>query len=497
MIRHLTKGGKSAMNLKGLAGGQYKPLSESDIQTIHDAALGLLEKTGFTYESGLDETLAMLEAAGARIDRAAARIRFPRQVVMEHVRKAPRRVVLYSRTGKDDLDLTEDQVYLGTGGAAIRIVDLETGEYRASTLKDLYLLARLVDHLDNVHFFLRPCIPTDIAEGAYDVNMFYACLKGTGKHVMSGVNNIEGFHKVLDLASTLAGGRQQLIEKPFISIITSFAISPLKLCTASTRIMQEANRHRIPVALSCAPMAGSTAPITMAANLLQIHAEQLVGIVICQLTQPGSPVLYGGIPGRANLYTMGYLGGSVECGMMNAAIHQLARHVGVPNYNSSALTDSKIPDQQAAWEKGMTTLLAALGGSNFVHHAAGMLDSMVGVAYEQFVMDDEIIGMACKVLKGIDVDPEHLGLEVIDEVGPGGNFMIHAHTLKHMRSEYYAGNGVTDCKDRRKWEQDGCLDARERARRIARKILAAPEVTYLPADAAGAIRQKYPEIVLG
>jgi len=483
------------MNLRGLPGGQYKPLSEKNVQAIHEAALAILEKTGFTYESGLDDTLALLESAGVQLDRQAARIRFPRKVVLEHVRQAPREVVLYSRTGKDDLNLTEDRVYLGTGGAAIRIIDLETGEYRATTLKDLYQLARLVDKLDNIHFFLRPCIPTDIAEDAYDVNMFYACMKGTGKHVMSGVNNIAGFHKVLDLASTVAGGREKLAEKPFISIITSFAISPLKLCTASTLIMQEANRHRIPVALSCAPMAGSTSPITMAATLAQIHAEQLAGITICQLTNPGAPLLYGGIPGRANLNTMGYLGGAVECGMMNAAIHQMARHIGVPNYNSSALTDSKVPDQQAAWEKGMTTLLAAMGGSNYVHHAAGMLDSMVGVAYEQYVIDDEIIGMACKVLQGIDVDSEHLALEVIDAVGPGGNFMTHAHTLKHMRSEYYAGNGVTDRKSRSKWEQEGRPDARERARKIAKKILSAAEVSFLPEDIDRAIRKQYKEII--
>jgi len=483
------------MNLRGLPGGQYKPLSEKNVQAIHEAALAILEKTGFTYESGLDDTLALLESAGVQLDRQAARIRFPRKVVLEHVRQAPREVVLYSRTGKDDLNLTEDRVYLGTGGAAIRIIDLETGEYRATTLKDLYQLARLVDKLDNIHFFLRPCIPTDIAEDAYDVNMFYACMKGTGKHVMSGVNNIAGFHKVLDLASTVAGGREKLAEKPFISIITSFAISPLKLCTASTLIMQEANRHRIPVALSCAPMAGSTSPITMAATLAQIHAEQLAGITICQLTNPGAPLLYGGIPGRANLNTMGYLGGAVECGMMNAAIHQMARHIGVPNYNSSALTDSKVPDQQAAWEKGMTTLLAAMGGSNYVHHAAGMLDSMVGVAYEQYVIDDEIIGMACKVLQGIDVDSEHLALEVIDAVGPGGNFMTHAHTLKHMRSEYYAGNGVTDRKSRSKWEQEGRPDARERARQIAKKILSAAEVSFLPEDIDRAIRKQYKEII--
>jgi trimethylamine--corrinoid protein Co-methyltransferase len=134
-------------------------------------------------------------------------------------------------------------------------------------LNDLYQLGRLVDRLENIHFFLRPCIPTDIPESAYDINIFYTCLKATGKHVMAGVNDVEGFRRVLKLAAMVAGGMEKLQERPFISVITSFAISPLKLCTQSTRIMQEAVKHRIPVALSCAPMAGSTSPITMAGTL--------------------------------------------------------------------------------------------------------------------------------------------------------------------------------------------------------------------------------------
>ena len=479
------------MNLKGLSGGQYRPLSNEHIETIHQASLSILEKTGFTFESGLEDTLNMLEKAGATIDRDNARIYFPRDLVMEQAVKAPQRVVLFSRDGKNDLDLTEHRVHLGTGGAAIKTLDLETGEARPSTLKDLYQLGRLVDRFDNIHFFLRPCIPTDIPATAYDVNVFYACLKATGKHIMAGVNDVEGFHKVLDLASMVAGGLVQLKEKPFISIITSFAISPLKLDTQTTLIMQDAVRNRIPVALSCAPMAGSTSPITMAGTLAQIHAEQLAGITICQLTNPGAPLLYGGIPGMANLRTMGYLGGAVECGMMNAAIHQLAHYIKVPNYNSSGLTDSKIPDTQAGWEKTFTGLLAAMGGSNYVHHAAGMLESMITVAYEQYVIDDEIIGMACKVLKGIDVDPEHLALEVIDSVGPGGNFMMSPHTLKHMRDEYFNGNGVTDRKSRQKWEEGGSLDAQERARKIAKKLLGEEERSYIPEDVDKVIREKY------
>jgi trimethylamine---corrinoid protein Co-methyltransferase len=479
------------MNSKGFSGGIYKPLSPEGIATIHDAALTVLEKTGITWEAGLSETVDLLEKAGAAVDREARRIRFSRGLIGEQVAKAPSRVRLYSRDGKNDLDLTEDKVHLGTGGAAVKILDLDTGQPRSSTLKDLYDLGRLVDRLDHIHFFLRPCIPTDISEADYDVNMFYACLKATGKHVMSGVNDEAGLHRIIDMAAMLAGGREPLREKPFISIITSFAISPLKLCTQSTRIMQECNRQGIPVALSAAPMSGSTSPMTMAGTLVQLHAEQLAGITICQLTRPGAPLLYGGIPGMANMATMGYLGGGVECGMMNAAIHQLAAHIEVPNYNSAGLSDAKLPDAQAGWEKAMTILLAAMGGSNYMHHSAGMLESMLTVAPEQYVMDDEIIGMTCKVLKGIDVDADHLALEVIDSVGPAGNFMMSPHTMKYMRSEYFQGNGVSDRRIRHQWEQGGSNDARQRAREMARKMLASPEAPYIPADIDQAIREKF------
>lgn len=483
------------MDLKGLSGSHYRPLSDEQVETIHEAALTILEKIGFTFEAGLEETLEMLERAGAEVDHGHGRIRFPRDLITREAAKAPRRVILYSRDGGNDLDLTEHRVYLGTGGAAIKILDLETGKARPSTLQDLYQLGRLVDRLDNVHFFLRPCIPTDIPQTAYDVNVFYACLRATGKHIMAGVNDEDGFYRVLELAAILAGGRERLKERPFLSVITSFAISPLKLCTQSTLIMREAARNHLPVALSCAPMAGSTSPITMAGTLAQMHAEQLVGIAICQLTSAGAPLLYGGIPGMANLRTMGYLGGAVECGMMNAAAHQLAHYVGVPNYNSSGLTDSKIPDAQAGWEKALTTLLAAMGGSNYVHHAAGMLESMLAVAFEQFVIDDEIIGMCCKALRGIEVDAEHLALEVIDAVGPGANFMTDDHTLAHMHDEYFAGNGVSDRKSRVKWDKEGAQDAWMRARAIVKSILAAEEKSYIAEAEDRIIRQQF-EILL-
>jgi len=388
------------------------------------------------------------------------------------------------------LNLTENRVYMGTGGGTIKILDPDTGEIRSTTLADLHDVSRLVDQLDNIHFLVRPCIPTDIDEGDYDINMFYTCLRASGKHVMSGVNDEQGLQNVIELAAMIAGSKQALLERPFISVITSFAISPLKLCTQSTLIMQEAIRHRIPVALSSAPMAGATSPLTMAGTLTQLHAEELAGITICQLTNPGAPLLYGGIPGMANLATMGYCGGAAECGMMNAAIHQLSRHIKVPNYNSSGLSDSKVPDAQAGYEKAFTTVLNAMGGSNYIHHAAGMLESMLTIAHEQFVIDDEIIGSACKVLQGIEVDEDHLALEVIEAVGPGGNFMAAPHTMKYMRSEYYNSNGVTDRKSRGQWEAEGSMDARQRALGIVKELLA-NQKSYIPQNIDAAIRKKF------
>lgn len=479
------------MNLSGLSGGQYRPLTQEQVDVIHNASLSILENTGFAYESGLDDTLQLLAENGAAVDSKNKRIRFAPGMVMENAKKAKEQVILYSRDGRNDLDLSDERVYMGTGGAAIRILDPETGERRSTTLEDLYNVSRLVDQLDNIHFLVRPCIPTDIEKADYDINMFYACMAASTKHVMSGVNDEQGLENVIDMAAIIAGSREALQEKPFISVITSFAISPLKLCTQSTKIMQAANRHLIPVVLSSAPMAGSTSPLTMAGTLAQLHAEQLAGITICMLTNPGAPILYGGIPGLANLATMGYSGGAVEFGMMNAAISQLAHHINVPNYNSSGLSDSKVPDTQAGWEKALTSVLAAMGGSNYIHHSAGMLESMLTIAHEQFVIDDEIVGNCMKVLKGITVDEDHLALDAIAATGPGGNFMTSPHTMAHIRSEYFSGNGVTDRKSLNKWEADGSPDTGKRASDMAKAMLSRPAPVLIPREADSKIRETF------
>lgn len=452
--------------MKGLPGGQYRPLAEKEVKRIHEAALRILEEIGIKVE--LEEVQALFKSHGAKVDGSIVRI--PPKVIEKGLEPAPRAFLMAGREEENDLRLEDRRVYLGTGGAALTVLDLETGRPRPGTLRDIAELARLVDALENVHFYLRPCVPQDIPKEKMDVNQFYAALAHTTKNVMASAQSVESAREVIAMASMIAGGEEALRRRPFISFVTSWMISPLHFATETTRVLLEVTKRKIPVALSSAPMAGSTSPVTLAGSLAQVHAEQLSGIALTQLAHPGSPVLYGAIPSMADLKRMTYVGGGIEFGLMNAAISQMAQHLGIPNYNSAGLTDSKIPDIQAGYEKAFSICLCVLAGSNFIHHAAGMLESMRGVAYEQYVIDDEIIGMALRLLRGITIDEETLGIEAIREAGPAGHFLSSLHTVRFMRQEYFRQT-LGDRQDREAWEKSGGLDGRERARRKAKAIL--------------------------
>ena len=479
------------MSSGGNIGDLYKPLSSQQIETIHQKALDLLEEIGITYEAGMDDTLGMLENAGCRIDEKRSLIFFPRDLVDKMVNNAPGEFVLYSRDGRNDLHLGKDRVYAGTGGTSIKILDLDTGKARQTLVQDQYNVAKLVDTLNNIHFYQSCCVCHDVPPEKYDVNILFAAMMGTTKHVMFGCNFDYGLREAFELASLVAGNREELIRRPIFSISSCAIISPLKFCTQSIANVREAARLGIPTTITSAPMSGSTAPMTMAGTLLMIHAEELAGITVHQLTQPGAPVLYGGLPALAEMSSMGYRGGAVECGMMMAAVHQLSQCIDIPNYASSGLSDSKIPDAQAGWEKGMTTLLSVMGGNNYIHHAAGMLESMLTIAYEQYVIDDEIIGASCKLLEGIPVDEEHLAYSAIKEVGPGGNFIMNPHTYSHMRTEYFQGNGISDKRSREKWEADGSKNTWKRANEMARRVIFDGASSKLEKNLEKTLREKF------
>jgi trimethylamine--corrinoid protein Co-methyltransferase len=478
---------KTNVPSKGLSGGQYKPLTDEQVLQIHDASLAILARTGVQVEE--PQALQLFRDSGAEVD--GNRVRLSQSIVEDALEQAPARIVLAGRDPSEDLILEGTRVYIGTGGAALQVLDLETKKIRPAVLKDVADMARLVDALDNIHFYLLPIYPTDIAAEKVEISKYYTALNNTTKHVQGGVYTVQGIRDVVEMGEQIMGGTEPLRERPVVSFITSWMISPLMFSTDVTTLLLEICRLRMPVVLSAAPMAGSTAPVTLAGLLAQLNAEQLAGLTLTQLANPGCPVLIGPIPATVNLQSGRYLGGSVELGLCNAAITQMAHFYKVPIYNSAGMTEAKLPDIQAGIEKTQSVIQVALAGSNFIHHAAGMLEDMSTIAYEQFVIDNEILGMAMRAVRGIEVNDDTLALDVIDQVGPGNHFLMEDHTLSYMRSEYYTPSDVFNRQSRHNWEQDGGQDARHRAKEIACRILQQHKVTPIDPEVDAWIKGRF------
>ena len=476
---------------KGLSGGQYQPLSQDKVGRIHGSALRVLEEVGVKVD--LSDALEIFSEAGANVDLENKRVRIPARIVEKCLGLVPSRIILYGRKPKNNLVLEKTRVYMGTGGAALKVIDPNSGKKRPSHLEDIAKLAKLVDGLENVHFFTIPCTAQDIPLEKLSINEFYAAIANTAKHVMGPAHNPQDVKDVIDMAGIICGGEEKLKEKPFISFVTSWMVSPLTFDPGATEVLIEIVNRGMPVALSSAPMAGATSPITMAGTLTQLHAEELAGIVFCQLLKPGARVLYGGIPGMADMHDLSYKAGGVEFGFMNAAISQLATYIDVPNYCSAGITDAKIPSMQAIYEKTFSICQCALAGANYVHHAAGVLESILTVGYGQFVIDNEIIGMAMKMVKGIEVDADRLAVDVMKEVGPGGYFFSSRHTLKYLRSEYLepmlmprsARTSTETLQEHGHWR------VLHYAREKAREIIEGHETLAIPQELDKRIRGKY------
>jgi trimethylamine--corrinoid protein Co-methyltransferase len=470
----------------GLEGGQYQPLTGEHLQRIHEASLEVLARTGVQVEN--EDALALYRQGGARIE--GHKVYITRGMVDRALEQAPSRVLLAGRDPAQDVVLEGRRVYAGTGGSPTMMLDPGADTVRPATLGDLADMVRLADALPHCDFVVIPLSPTDVPDEALATNRFYTSLANTAKHVMGGVFSVEAGRQVVEMATMVAGSLEALQERPIVSCVTSWMVSPLHLDTGVTQILLEWCRCGLPVALSSAPMAGSTSPVTLAGTLVQLNAEQLSGIVLTQLARPGTPVLAGYIPGVADMRTGGYLGGTVEFGLMQAAAAQLAHHYGVPIYGSGGMTDSKLPDAQAGYEKMATLLLAAMGGCHYIHHAFGMVTNMNAASLEQMVIDDEIAGLALRALRGVEVTDEALAVEAIDRVGPGGHYLMDAHTVQFMRRELFHPP-LADRQNRTAWEADGKRDARTRAVARVEKLLREHEPLGLPPDVETAIRSRF------
>lgn len=437
--------------------------------------------------------LERLGEAGAVVDPKSQVARFGDVWLDEMISRAPKQFTLYSRDGKNDLHLGQGYVYFGTGGRVFRILDMGTGGYRYTLLRDVANTAILTDHLDYIRFYVIACQAHDLAPEHYHLNDYFRAFYHTTKHVMGGCTNRSGAEQMWQLAGMVAGSAEKLAEKPFVSVITNI-VSPLTIEKTTLDILEFCAQRGIPATCAPAPISGATAPATLAGTLSQMHAESLAGVAIAQALVPGAKVMYGAVPTAMDLRTMEYTMGTVEMGMMNAAAVQLSKLYGLPIYASSGLTEAKRPDIQAGFEKLFSNLTVAMAGADYIHLAAGLIDSGNSISYEQYVIDNEIIGMIHRILRGIGVSNETLAFDVIKSVGPGGNYVMEEHTINHMMEEFFYPTLSVRCNFDI-WEERGRPDMLSRAHQLVKDTLETGREGRLGPKVISQIKRRFPEIV--
>ena len=448
----------------------------------------VFEEVGFQVNSA--KALKFFQDAGANVDDSI--VRLPRETVMDLVDMAPSAVTLYGRQPKHNLNLGGTRVYAGTGGTALNIIDGTSGERQRATLQDLKTIAKLVDGLENIHFFLLPTFPSDVPIENVDINRFFAGLDNTTKHVMGGVYTHEGIQQVLRMAEIIAGSPEKLRQEPFISIILC-AISPLIIDQEYGDMIVTVAEAGIPVALPAEPLCGSTSPVTLAGNVVIQTVDSLAEVCLTQLVNPGTPAIFGSVASSNDLRDLKYITGCIEMGLLNTAGAQMAQFYKLPFYATAGMSDAKTVDAQCGYESALSNLLCALGGANFIHDAAGLLDFALSVSLEKYVVDNEILGMVMRAVEGIKVNKDTLAFDLIKEVGPGGHFVYTRHTRKHMRTEHYQPT-LSDREHLENWQADGKRDTAARAKSKVEEILAAPGYR-LPQELRQKILDEIPGII--
>jgi len=446
---------------------RLKLLSKDDVEIIHEASLRILEETGVQVPS--NEIISVLKNMGCEVDYKASTIRIPSSMVVEMIKKASKNFTIYSRDG-EGLAFGEGIFKILSSGGMMNVVDPLTCERRPATLKDVEKAVRLGDALKNIDIVGPLFVPQDVPIQLADVYMYATLIKYTSKPFFAWIYSIQSAKYILRMWMAVTG--EECGKKP-LSMGFFEPISPLRFSKHSLPILKLFAEHRIPVCFGPMVMASATGPATLAGTLALENAEILAGVIITEVLGPGTPILYGGIPHILDQRTGNISFGSPEQGLMAIAMVQIGQYYGFPVHVNVGLTDSKNVDFQSGAEKAATMVLGALAGAELSGHQ-GIIGADIGGSLEQLLVDNEVAGYVKRLLKGFRVEEETIALHVIREVGVGGNFLTHRHTMKHIRSEFWFPK-VFDRLSWDGWKAKGSLAKLKEIREIISRILSKHE----------------------
>jgi trimethylamine--corrinoid protein Co-methyltransferase len=456
---------------------QFRVLADRQIEKLYQATLECLHRTGVQVRNA--EARDLLARAGASVD--GMRVLIPPHIVQDALTANPRSFTVWGRDGRHQMQIVPDRVYYGPGPTCTYFVDPETGQRRKTRQGDPGLTALVCDALDNIDYVMSLGLIGDVTPAQAPVYEFAEMIANTGKPVLAWAYSPQNVAHIYQIALAVAGSEKALRRRPIFALFVTYQ-SPLVQTDEDLANAFWAAEHGVPVVFIGGGTAGTTAPVTGAGSLVVTLAGMLSSLAITQLKVRGTPVCVGGIPQPMDLRTSRPSYGAPEMSLFSAAMSDICRHLGLPFMGTAGATEAKVLDLQAAIECTMQAVLSGLSGATLIHDV-GFLDCADIGSLESLVMNDEIIAMTRRILHGIEISDATLMLDLIDQVGPGGEFVSAKETARRCRAEIWQPK-LMDRQDWNNWEVEGALTMRDRIRARLREILSTHKPPPLPDGAA-------------
>ena len=459
-----------------MAVARLKFFDKDEEELVHEQSLRCLERIGVMVKS--QKVLKMLEGAGAAINLKKGVAKLPERMVMDAVKKAPKKIKLGARDPKHEKEIPVDTYpLLSTTGLAVYTRDLETGKQRPTTNKDLANFSIMADAMPGLDICWTTVTANDVPQEALAVNSLWTVLQNNTKHihVVPATHGADDARQQVELASLVAGGPEQLKKKPLFSVI-SCSIAPLCFEKAEIEAQAEFARAGIPVISMSMSISGLSSPVTMAGTLENINAENLASLVISQTAAQGAPFVYSSESAPMNMMTgvMDY--NSYHLPLISAGAAQMAKRYGLPCHTSSWGFETKDSGIQASMSEAFGVLLNTFSGSDMMS-GAGSLDNAKGAALEQVVLDSTVWLDIRKYIHKFPVSKDTIALDVVEAVGHGGTFLKHPHTLRNFRTEILARD-----QTKRNWQATLSTSMSSDTRAVAKQVLREHKVPTLASD---------------
>jgi len=448
---------------------KLKVLSDDLVFHIVAEGLELLADPGIRVHN--EEALKLLADAGATVDFDSQVAHIPEPIVRMALKTAPSAFDLYNLDGKPVVRYGGDSVQFDPGSAAITILDSQTQEQRPPVTADFVKFVRLVEALPQLDAQSTALVCSDVPAEIGDLYRLYLALSYGRKPIVTGAFRKDTWWVMRDLLLAAAGGQAALSARP-IAVFDVCPSPPLLWSDLTCQNMIDCARHDIPSELVSMPLAGATSPVTLAGAVVQHTAECLSGVTISQLSKAGAPVVWGGSPAAFDMREGTTPMGDVGTWLIDCAYSQVGKSLGLPTHAYLGMSDAKIVDAQCGLESAGGTLLAALAGINMVS-GAGMLDFESCQSLEKLVVDAEIIGMAKRLIAGIEAREDPIALTLMRKLGHRADYLGEAHTLKWFTKELYFPSEVIDRASLDGWTKKGAKTTFERAAGRVNRLLAA------------------------